>query len=246
MKECIIGVAGRKNSGKDTVASMINYIFATGITRSNYANYVIQRKSIDISHKDRIIHFADSMKDAMSIIFSIPRSTFDDRVKKDNEYWDYFNRKFITFGEVIRNKNYYIVDNIIDNNLSNIIQRSITKQQNLYIKLRLLMQYFGTDICRNYIDNNIWINSTMSKVINIAITRTLCIIPDVRFANEANAIRNNDKLLYGGLIKINRDDQYLDKHDSECIDFDVDFKIDNNGNLMQLFYKVLEICQKIK
>lgn len=246
MKDCIIGIAGCKNSGKDTVASMINYIFATGITRSNYADYVIRRKSIDISHKDRIIHFVDSMKDVMSIIFSIPRSAFDDRIKKDNEYWDYFNRKFVTFGEVIRDKNYYIVDNIIDNNLSNIIQRSIAKQQNLYIKLRLLMQYFGTDICCNYIDNNIWINSTMSKVIDIAITRTLCIIPDVRFANEANAIHNNGKLLYGGLIKINRDNQDIDKHSSECINFDIDFEIDNNGNLMQLFYKVLEICQKIK
>lgn len=246
MKECIIGIAGHKNSGKDTVASMINYIFVTGITRSNYADYVIRRKSIDISHKDRIIHFADSMKDAMSIIFSIPRSAFDDRVKKDNEYWDYFNRKFITFGEVIRNKNHYIVDNLIDNNLNNVIQYSTAKKQNLYIKLRALMQYFGTDICRNYIDNNIWINSTMSKAINIAINRTLCIIPDVRFANEANAIRNNSKLLYGGLIKINRDNIDKDYHSSECIDFDVDFKINNNGNLMQLFYKVLEICQKIK
>ena len=246
MKECIIGIAGHKNSGKDTVASMINYIFVTGITRSNYADYVIRRKSIDISHKDRIIHFADSMKDAMSIIFNIPRFAFDNRVKKDSEYWDYFNNKFVTFGEVLRDKNYIIFDNVIDKNLSDLIQHCSVKKQNLYIKLRALMQYFGTDICRNYIDNNIWINSTMSKVIDIAITRTLCIIPDVRFANEANAIRNNDKLLYGGLIKINRDNQYLDKHNSECIDFDVDFKIDNNGNLMQLFYKVLEICQKIK
>ena len=56
---------------------------------------------------------------------------------------------------VIRNKNHYIVDNIIDNNLNNVIQYSAAKKQNLYIKLRALMQYFGTDICRNYIDNNI-------------------------------------------------------------------------------------------
>lgn len=246
MKDCIIGIAGCKNSGKDTVASMINYIFATGITRSNYADYIIRRKSIDISHKDRIIHFADIMKDAMSIIFSIPRSAFDDRVKKDNEYWDYFNHKFVTFGEIIRDKNHCIVDNLIYNTLSNVIQHSAAKKQSLYIKLRTLMQYFGTDICRNYIDNNIWINSTMSKAINIAITRTLCIIPDVRFADEANAIRNNDKLLYGGLIKINRDNIDKDYYSSEHIDFNVDFEIDNNGNLMQLFYKVLYICQKIK
>ena len=108
------------------------------------------------------------------------------------------------------------------------------------------MQYFGTDICRNHIDNNIWINSTMSKAINIAINRTLCIIPDVRFSNEANAIRNNSKLFYGGLIKINRDNIDKDDHSSEHIYFNADFEIDNNGNLMQLFYKVLHICQKIK
>ena len=126
------------------------------------------------------------------------------------------------------------VNNLIDNNLNNVIQYSAAKKQNLYIKLRALMQYFGTDICRNYIDNNIWINSTMSKVIDIAISRTLCIIPDVRFANEANAIRNNDKLLYGGLIKINRDNQDLDKHNSERINFDVDFEIDNNLSLIHI------------
>ena len=232
MKECIIGIAGHKNSGKDTVASMINYIFVTGITRSNYADYVIRRKSIDISHKDRIIHFADSMKDAMSIIFSIPRSAFDDRVKKDNE--------------VLRDKNYIIFDNVIDKNLNDLIQDCSDKRQSLYIKLRALMQYFGTDICRNHIDNNIWINSTMSKAINIAINRTLCIIPDVRFSNEANVIRNNSKIFYGGLIKINRDNIDKDDHSSEHIYFHTDFEIDNNGNLMQLFYKVLHICQKIK
>lgn len=246
MKECIIGIAGCKNSGKDTVASMINYIFATGITRSNYADYVIRRKSINISHKDRIVHFADNMKDVMSIIFSIPRFAFDNKVKKDSEYWDYFNNKFVTFGEVLRDKNYIIFDNVIDKNLNDLIQHCSAKKQSLYIKLRALMQYFGTDICRNHIDNNIWINSTMSKAINIAINRTLCIIPDVRFSNEANAIRNNSKLFYGGLIKINRDNIDKDDHSSEHIYFNADFEIDNNGNLMQLFYKVLHICQKIK
>lgn len=246
MNSCVIGIAGCKNSGKDTVANMINYIFTVGVTCAKYSDYIIKKQSINIAHKDRIVHFADNMKDVMSIIFSIPRCAFDNRVKKDSEYWDYFNNKFVTFGEVLRDKNYIIFDSVIDTNLSDLIQYCSAKKQSLYIKVRALMQYFGTDVCRNHIDNNIWINSTMSKATNIAINRTLCIIPDVRFFNEANAIRNNSKLLYGGLIKINRDNIDKDYHSSEHIDFNADFEIDNNGNLMQLFYKVLHICQKIK
>ena len=54
MKKFIIGIAGAKNSGKDTVASMINYIFAVGVTRASYAEYLIKRTSIDNTYKDRI------------------------------------------------------------------------------------------------------------------------------------------------------------------------------------------------
>lgn len=249
MKSFIIGIAGAKNSGKDTIASMINYIFAVGVTRASYAEYLIKRTSIDNTYKDRIVHFADNMKDAMSIIFGIPRCTFNDRQKKDNAYWDYFNKTFVSFADVIRDNDSFVIHDTDElyytKPLSEMIKSAIEEHRHLYIKIRTLMQYFGTDICRYFLDKDIWIRSTMVKVVNIAASRRLCIIPDVRFANEADAIRFVSSPLYGEVIKVNRNNDDNSKHSSEIINFTTDFEIDNDSTLLILFYKVLEICQKI-
>ena len=249
MKSFIIGIAGAKNSGKDTIASMINYIFAVGVTRATYGDYLIKKVKIDNTHADRIVHFADNMKDAMSIIFGIPRYAFEDRQKKDNDYWDYFNKTFVSFADVIRDNNSLVIHNTdklyYTNPLSKMIKIAIKEDKRLYIKVRTLMQYFGTDICRYFLDDDIWIHSTMVKIANVADTRRLCIIPDVRFANEAKAIQSVSEPLYGGVIKVSRGNNDNSEHSSEIIDFTVDFEIDNNSTLMQLFYKVLEICQTL-
>lgn len=249
MKSFIIGIAGAKNSGKDTIASMINYIFAVGVTRATYGDYLIKKVKIDNTNADRVVHFADNMKDAMSIIFGIPRCTFNDRQKKDNAYWDYFNKTFVSFADVIRDNDAFVIHDTDElyytNPLSKMIKSAMKEHRHLYIKIRTLMQYFGTDICRYFLDEDIWIRSTMVKVANIAAARRLCIIPDVRFANEADAIRFVSSPLYGEVIKVNRNNDDNSKHSSEAIDFNVYFEIDNNGTLMQLFYKVLEICQTL-
>lgn len=249
MKSFIIGIAGAKNSGKDTIASMINYIFAVGITRATYGDYLIKKVKIDNTNADRVVHFADNMKDAMSIIFGIPRCTFNDRQKKDNAYWDYFNKTFVSFADVIRDNDAFVIHDTDElyytKPLSKMIKSAMEEHRHLYIKIRTLMQYFGTDICRYFLDEDIWIRSTMVKVANIAAARRLCIITDVRFANEASAIECNNDSLYGGVIMIKRDSCDNTKHSSEIMDFTADFEIDNNSTLLILFYKVLEICQKI-
>ena len=249
MKSFIIGIAGAKNSGKDTIASMINYIFAVGVTRATYGDYLIKKVKIDNANADRVVHFADNMKDAMSIIFGIPRCTFNDRQKKDNAYWDYFNKTFVSFADVIRDNDAFVIHDTDElyytKPLSEMIKSAMEEHRHLYIKIRTLMQYFGTDICRHFLDEDIWIRSTMVKVANIAAARRLCIIPDVRFANETDAIRFVSSPLYGEVIKVNRNNDDNSKHSSEAIDFNVYFEIDNNGTLMQLFYKVLEICQTL-
>lgn len=248
MKSFIIGIAGAKNSGKDTIASMINYIFAVGTTRATYNGYLIQKVKIDNTHADRIVHFADNMKDVMSIMFGIPRIAFDDRQKKDNDYWNYFNKTFVSFADVIRDNDSLVIHNtneLYTNPLSEMIKIAIKEHKCLYIKVRTLMQYFGTDICRYLLDKDIWVRSTMVKIANVASARRLCIVPDVRFANEAKAIQSVSEHFYGGVIKVNRNNNESYEHSSEIIDFTVDFEIDNDGTLIQLFYKVLEICQTL-
>lgn len=245
MKSFIIGIAGTKNSGKDTIASMINYIFAVGITKAKYQDWIIKRTIYDNNYKDRIIHFADPLKDVLSIIYNIPREYFNDRKYKDELWYCFETNTFVNNITVSTEKYNIITINDLHDNNSLDDELYTYSYINNVIKLRTLMQYFGTNICRNKLDNDIWIKCAISKIIDKAEVRRLCIVPDVRFANEANALKINVDSLYGGVIKVNRNSNDNSKHSSEIIDFAVDFEIDNNGTLMQLFYKVLEICQNL-
>lgn len=250
MKSYIIGIAGKKNSGKDTVASMINYIFAKGITAATYRDWLMCRESYDATYKHRIIHFADALKDCLSIIYHIPRQYFDNREYKDNMYYNLRTGEFIRKEKVTQRGDHYFVIDIETLNYS-----SIRKQIESYDKLlplitiRTLMQYFGTNLCREYLQSDIWIKATMAKASDICLANRLCLIPDVRFTNEATAIQTKTSSLYGGVIMVRRDnngsDNDVDYHSSEIVTFSTDYSIDNNGTTMDLFYKVIEICQKI-
>lgn len=250
MKSYIIGIAGKKNSGKDTVASMINYIFAKGITAANYRDWLICRVSYDNNYKHRIAYFADALKDCLSIIYYIPRQYFDDREYKDNMYYNLRTGEFIRKEKVTqRGDHYFVIDIETLNNSS--IREQIETYDKLFplITLRTLMQYFGTNLCREYLQSDIWIKATMAKADDICFANRLFIIPDVRFTNEATAIQTKTSSLYGGVIMVRRDnngsDDDIDYHSSEIVTFSTDFSITNNGTLMDLFYKVIEICQKI-
>lgn len=249
MKSYIIGLAGKKNCGKDTVASIINYIFAAGISRAKYSDWIIKRVSYDETYKDRIVHFADSLKDCLSIIYNIPRECFDNRQFKDEMYYSFNTERFVNKYAVNQYGGKY---NIITNE---VLKHSSLKEEletydelNNVITLRTLMQYFGTEVCRNNLSDKIWINSSITKMINIANNRRLCIVPDVRFTNEAAAIQRLHDSPYGRVVRIIRNtdntNEY-DYHDSEIISFSTNYSINNDSNLQSLFYKTLEICQKI-
>lgn len=246
MKSFVIGIAGEKNSGKDTVASMINYIFAIGITNAKYSDWICRRVSYDETYKDRIIHFGDIVKDILSMMYNIPREYFDDRKYKDELWYCFETKKFIE-DSIIKNKKYshntITLDMLQCIDLKEILDINDNKLN--CIRIRTLMQYFGTDICRNRLGDNIWVKATMSKAIDIADARKLCIVPDVRFDNEAEAIKKSSDSLYGGVIRVKRDNCEYTNHASEIIDFDCDYTIDNNQNLYGLFYKVLNIVQQI-
>ena len=243
MKNCIIGIAGVKGSGKDTVASMINYILHVGITKAQYSEWILRQVAYDALNKDRILHFADSLKDVLSIIYGIPRNLFDDRNYKDEYYFNLRSRKFVNdLG--IRNNAYVITIEDLNKLTINEWLSSVIQSQ-VYIKLRTLLQYFGTNVCRTHLGDDIWIKAAMNRIVDKAYTRKLCIIPDVRFENEANAIKCNNDSLYGGIIRVIRNECKKDNHSSETQSFEADFIIENNGTIVKLFYKVLQVCQNL-
>lgn len=241
MKPIIIGIAGQKGSGKDTAASMIAYILGVGITKAKFQEWIVRRKYYECIYKDNIIHFADAVKDCVSIIFSIDRDKFDDRVYKDQLWFCIEEHRFIKDSDIIPGK--YIRVNIEDlqqHSLNYIIEYNAYK---VVIKLRTIMQYFATDICRKHLYDTIWIDNTMKTAATIAYEKDFCIIPDVRFENECNYIQYNG---YGGkVILLTRNTDSKPKHSSEHLDFTVDWTINNNSSLINLFYNLLSFIQNI-
>lgn len=241
MKTYIIGIAGEKGVGKDTVAGMINYLFYKGITQSSYMDYVKSKRTILNSFNDRITHFADPLKDCLSIIFGIERKLFDSREHKDDLWYSIGEKRFITENDYYNKRHFKVtIDMLKDSSLSDYINN---QGKYVIIKLRTLMQYFGTNIVRDQLGYKTWINATIIKAATIAETRRLCIIPDVRYSDENEAITKH--FLYGGDIMVSRDVGDLDNHSSEVIDFKCKFNIDNSGTKTALFYKVREIVEEI-
>ena len=72
---------------------------------------------------------------------------------------------------------------------------------------REFLQYFGTDICR-HIKPDIWVESCINRMLESG--TELAIVPDVRFPNEAEAIKKAG----GKVIRLTRS-PHEDLHESE-------------------------------
>lgn len=235
-KVTIVGIKGFKGSGKDTVASMISYILHYGIMKANYDTWLLYHKNGFVENDEIIIHFADKLKDDISEFCGIDRKLLDRQdVKEEN----YYNFKTGIVSTNIKDAT-YVVDKCNDailkyNDLSSYL---VLYNNNVSIKIRVLLQYYGTNIIRNHFWHKAFINYTMNKAFDIRNSKGQCIIADARFENdECEAI----KQCGGMIIRVDRKLNNNDNHESEQIKIcEDDYVIDNTGTLVGLFYKVLK------
>lgn len=228
-KVTIVGIKGFKGSGKDTVASMISYILHDGITKASYDTWLLYHKNGFVENDEIIIHFADKLKDDISEFCGIDRKLLDRQEIKENYYYN--------FKTGIVSTNIKDIDCVINtvleyDNLSTLLLLN----NNVSIKIRALLQYYGTNVIRNHFWHDAFIHYTMNKAFDIKNSKGQCIIADARFEDECMAIK-----YYGG--KIIRVDRRVnnDNHESEQIKISQDdYVIDNTGTLVGLFYKVLK------
>lgn len=228
-KVTIVGIKGFKGSGKDTVASMISYILHDGIMKASYDTWLLYHKNGFVENDEIIIHFADKLKDDISEFCGIDRKLLDKQEIKENYYYN--------FKTGIVSTNIKDIDCVINtvleyDNLSTLLLLN----NNVSIKIRALLQYYGTNVIRNHFWHEAFIRYTMNKAFDIKNSKGQCIIADARFEDECMAIK-----YYGG--KIIRVDRRVnnDNHESEQIKISQDdYVIDNTGTLVGLFYKVLK------
>ena len=251
--ENLIGISGKKQSGKDTVGKIIQIITdSPHFTDKTVAGFL---KRELLSPKFKIKKFADALKDIMCIIIGCTREQLEDENFKNTELteqWWYYD--IGGYPKVILPRNYY--PNQKDNEI----------YENRYLVKptpRLFLQLLGTEAGRQIIHPNIWVNALFSnyKPLNtISKINTITgkfigtdidaypkwIITDMRFPNEVEAVATRNGLL----IRIeSKRCNYDDKHPSEtALDNFQGFDeiIYNDGTIEELIKKMREILIKHK
>jgi hypothetical protein len=156
----IIAFSGAKFAGKDTAAE--------GLIRS----YGFKR-----------IGLADKLKDICSHVFGIPRQDMDNPMLKE-----------VSFDTPISITNTNIVDlleTIFNDGFSFDLEKTTLEVcKNFYGKIltsiRDMLQTIGTDICRCYIQDDIWLSYVKNTIKN---SDHPLVITDARFKNEREYLK---------------------------------------------------------
>ena len=256
----LIAINGRKQSGKDVVGKIIEYLTGESTVYPFDLN-------IDYSHKSNweVKKFADKLKDIICILINCTRDQLENesfKSKELGEEWWYWYME-------------------LDGGYSPIILDYLTttkKELKSYEGLelikptpRFLLQFIGTNLFRNQLHPEIWVNSLMSDYKSYLTSnhpvddldwepRTIypnwC-ITDMRFPNELEAVKKR-----GGItIRVNRPCNICGgsgyhkmscpvsksgEHYSEtAIDkSEFDYVVDNDSDIQSLIEKVKEILIK--
>lgn len=201
----IVALSGKKKSGKDTVANFL--VKDQGFTK---------------------LSLATPLKDLIIKVFRIDPNLLYDDEKKDNELDGYITIDYSHLDEMRA-----IITEEWGVNINYETRENIEEYFGKEIKTpRQLMQVIGTDIIRNEINDEIFINLLVEKMKSI---QTHIVVADVRLENERSKLLELGAIM--ALVKrdINKivEDDHISENDLGNED-EYDLIIENNIGLQQL------------
>lgn len=102
--------------------------------------------------------------------------------------------------------------------------------------IRESLQILGSEAGRDVLGENIWIDTLFKKP-----TAARVIIPDCRYPNEAEAVRDRG----GIVVRVYREGVVsVNSHASDQINFDADIEIHNNGTVNEAYIEIMEQLPK--
>jgi hypothetical protein len=251
----IVGISGRMQSGKDTVGKIIQYLVDAkinfnlkDINEEDFNFYLDAQKNSfypDIKISDwQIKRFADKVKDIVCLLTGCTKEQLEDNDFKNTK----LPNEWIRYGYADEFHVDPLGSPIMNNrqcDKERYEEELKTNHQTAYkfhMTYRELLQYIGTDLFRKKFHTETWINALFSEYKKPAQN---WIIPDCRFPNEFEAIKNRD----GIVIRVNRfnpNEKLFGNHISEvaldCHQFD--YVINNNSTIDELINQVKVILQK--
>lgn len=262
----LIGLSGKAQSGKDTVAKIIQWLSRSKdfefLTFDQYTN----TPNIPNVSSWQTKRFADKLKDIVCLLIGCTREQLEDPTFKEQELGEEWEQ-------------YYLRHKGGQGLITNLMTKTEAEQKSLFAEYelhkivvtpRILLQSIGTDLFRKQLNENVWINATM-KDYKATHAIDKCpfmredyhakdclphwIIPDVRFPNEVKAIKDKGGIVirinrYTGNVLIDNDTHTITdwQHPSETALDDYknfDYLINNDGTLEQLISNVKNIFNEI-
>ena len=225
----LIGISGKIGSGKDTVGKYLQYLYSAEYPRHTFEEFKEYPRWINADDW-QIKKYADKLKEIVCLLIGCTREQLEDSEFKNQElgeeWWYYFDPSdMLTLRPYLEWKDAF--------------------SHHFLVKLtpRLLLQFLGTEAGRETIHPNIWCNALFSNYTK----ETNWIITDVRFPNEADAIKERG----GILIRLTRTTPVAEevaKHESEtALDNynKFDYIIDNRGTEEELYAQIDKLSQEL-
>jgi len=215
MKTKILGISGKKQSGKNTAANFLHgmQMVECGIIPdfrfTDRGELVVPTQKFD----------AEGIESVEYGVFSVDR--------KDWEFVDYMSStvwpfiKLYSFADILKSN---ICMSAFGLTYEQCYGSDSNKNEKTHLRwedvptgstkkgqmtAREVMQYIGTEVFRRF-DTDIWAKATIRQVKTEA--SALAVICDCRFPNEVKAIHEAG----GKVIRMNRNNHGDDDHDSEC------------------------------
>jgi hypothetical protein len=243
----ILGISGKKGSGKDTVGKIIQYF--TSIDPDFHRTLLLDTDN-NYQSTFQIQKFASTLKDWICQLTNCTREQLENEDFKNQElgeeWWYYTVQKKHSSERLI-----------VAYDSTNPMSKYGEPSTLIKPTRRNLLETIGTDCGRMVVHPNVWVNDLMGKYVSkkysIGIDKvgyqTIVdkypnwIITDVRFPNELKAIKDKG----GIIIRVNRDNGTkaidVNPHVSETSldNATFDYVIDNSGSIDELVDKVVEV-----
>ena len=272
----LIGIGGKANSGKDLIGRIIQYLTSGAEEKHTFEEYEESFSKFGTTLQYlpnwEIKKFADKLKDIVCLLIGCTRKELEDRKFKEKVLGEEWDIKIITYidGELhkIYNPSDYedfdIKCKYPISYTSNVIKQTP----------RSLLQKIGTDLFRNQLHPNTWVNATFANYKPIyqeiktskekiggdgllkdfpkceqSLIYPTWIITDCRFPNELEAIKKHNGItirINRGLVERTGKMIQGPEHISETAldNAEFDYVIENDCTIDDLIEKVREILIK--
>ena len=242
----LIGISGKAGAGKDLVGVIIQYlVYTEGIINMEYWEKFKSNTPFNqiVFSKYVIKKFADKLKTLVCLLIGCTRQQLEDRNFKEKELgeewgvWKVIRQDGTQFGRISSNKK--------DAEFTLSIC-SFSNCQVVFEKMtpRKMLQLIGTDLFRNQLHPNTWVNASFANYLNNA-----WIFTDVRFPNELEAIKKHNGItirINRGLVertgKLIQEPEHISETALDNAKFD--YIIENNGTIEELIEQVKKILIK--